>query len=93
MRKKPSKMKESNCEIHKKEIIKRWKEGETIIDLVKRFHCHNTYIKRLLVEAVGEEKYLKGCTERTGRGMSKYNTYPDWLTEKAEADNDEHKTT
>jgi len=88
---KKSKIKASNCEIHKKEIIKRWKEGETVIDLVKRFHCHNTYITRLLIETVGEEKYLEGCKKRTGRGMSKYNTYPDWLTEKA--GDDESNTT
>jgi len=81
---KKSKIKISNCQKHKEEIIKRWKEGETLINLARRFHCHHTYIRQLLVEAIGEEKYRKGCKERTGRGMSKYNTYPDWLANEAE---------
>jgi len=84
MRKKSSKMKESNCKIHKKEIIRRWKEGETVTSLKAIFHCHPRYIKQLLIDTIGEEEYRKGCRERTGRGMSAYNTYPDWLTERAE---------
>jgi len=81
---KKSKIKISNCKKYKEEIIKKWKEGETLVNLVREFHCNNTYIKRLLVEEVGEQKYREGCRNRTGRGMSKYNTYPDWLTERAQ---------
>jgi len=88
--KKP-KIKVSNCKKHKEEIIKRWLEGATLVNLVREFHCHNTYIKKLLVETIGEKAYRKGCRERTGRGASKYNTYPDWLIERTA--NDEHTTT
>jgi len=72
----------SNCEKHKKEIIQRWKEGETVVSLEKEFKCHHTYIKRLLVKVLGEKRYRKGCRERTGRGASLYNTYPKWMIEK-----------
>jgi len=65
---KKTKIKVSNCKKHKEEIIKRWKEGTTLVNLMREFHCHNTYIKKLLVETIGEKAYRKGCRERTGRG-------------------------
>jgi stalled ribosome alternative rescue factor ArfA len=74
----------ANYKLFTDKIIERWKKGQTVTDLSKRYHCAPSSIKRVLIEAVGKEEYLRVNKSRTGGGSPKRKAnpkYPSWMYE------------
>jgi transcriptional regulator CtsR len=75
---------QANYKLFAEKIIERWKKGQTVTSLAKRYHCSPSSVKRVLVNAVGKEEYAKVNSSRTGGGSLKRKanpTYPDWMYE------------